>query len=96
MEIEVFKRTSENWSPSFFLNTQDDVRYYGNTSMARVRLHRAGANQDIFRVAVSGRDDIAMEKDFSEEEGALRLFLEIVKLEDVTFQALESLGLYSA
>lgn len=92
MLCEVFKRTTDNWRPSYKM---DD----GKTMLASVTFTQIEPESLIdvkWRVCVWGNDDCGMELDFDDEKIAWCCFLRVIGLDDVTIAALLELGFVSA
>lgn len=92
MWIDVFKRTSDEWYPSF-------LEYRNGESLVRVSFTQTGPNPPIdgeWRVCAWGADDCGLEKDFTDEQEAWVCFLEVIGYEDVTMDSLAKLGFKSA
>ena len=92
MRVDVFKRTSEDWFPSYKMDG-------GRTSLVEVTFCRAGLappHDGSWRVCVWGEDDRGMHRDFHSEAEAWNCFLQIIGLDDVTRAELTGRGLLSA
>jgi len=90
-ERAAYKETTECWAPSYKL---DD-----GTELVRVSCsgpNRSVEGNDYFMVSVWGGDDCGMEHDTEVPADALAMFIEILELETITFDALREIGLYSA
>jgi hypothetical protein len=81
------KRTSEDWYPSIKCSDLDQY--------VEVSLDQSPVTKE-YVVCAWGLDDSGMETWFSDYEDAVECFLSIMRLEDVTRQALFDLGLESA
>ena len=88
-KVTIFKETTDDWHPSFFLND-----WYKGTKLVRASF--LGLADGSWRVCVWGADDCGMEKDSESKEVAWNAFLAIVKLEYVNKDILKTMGLYMA
>lgn len=95
MKVEVFKRTTDNWYPSYNLNND-----YDNKSMlVEVSFIELSFEDDIYwRVCVWGGDDCGMEMDYPKhkESECWNMFLQVIGLDYVNMNNLKELGFYSA
>ena len=90
MECNVFKRTSDDWCPSYFLQQGQglvEVSFLQTLSVSRVQC---------WLVCAWGGDDCGLEKVFESEIEAWCCFLQVIGLEDVTMRALIDLGFVTA
>lgn len=81
--VEVFKKTSDEWCPN----------YPGDT--VRVS-YRGNIGNNVYRVCAWGDDDLGMEFDHESESVVWQKFIEVISLEDVTFEKLIEMGFVSA
>ena len=88
MKVTVFKRTTDDWCPSYKTTSSDQF-----VEVTFNKLDPLGLE---WRVCAWGEDDMGMEKDFLTEKEAWNCFLEVIGLEDVTVEALQKLGFVSA
>jgi hypothetical protein len=96
MDIDVFKRTTDDWYGNYKI--QSDARV---SDVVEVSFTTTGPNpkqhQGEFRVCVWGNDDCGMEKDFADdEELAWNCFFQVIGLDYVNKDSLRSLGFVSA
>ena len=89
MHVDVFKRTSDDWFPSFKLSAWLEEL---------VEVSFIVTEEDIlpYCVCAWGAYDCGMEKYFSNEDEAWACFLEVIGYDDVTMKALDALGFASA
>ena len=93
MKVDVYKRTSDNWYPSYKSDDGDLV------AVSFVKTGPSDSPTDFeWRVCAWGNDDCGMEKDFppDQESAAWTCFLEVIGLEFVNMKDLKSLGFVSA
>lgn len=83
--VEVFKQTSDEWCPNYPGDTVK-VSYRGN-------INPKGA---MYRVCAWGDDDLGMEFDHESKSVVWQKFIEVISLEDVTFEKLKEMGFVSA
>lgn len=97
MRVDVFKRTSDDWFPSYSL--QQWNKGVESQMLVEVTFCTTGPkpphNGD-WRVCAWGGDDCGMEKDFKDETLAWNCFLQVIGMEEVTMKALEDMGFVSA
>jgi hypothetical protein len=91
MEIDVFKRTEDNWCGNY---AEDDLDLV-NVSFGHTGPDPKNGNGQ-YRVCTWGTDDCGMEMDFTDETKALNTFYVVIGLEFVNFQNLKELGFVSA
>ena len=100
MEVRVFKNTSDQWYPSYYLGNWYNGVQPGGSMVVEVSFLQTGPadTKSDWRVCVWGADDCGMEKDFDQtkEAEAWLCFLEVIGLEDVTRTKLMELGFVSA
>ena len=90
--IEVFKETSDNFSPSIKVEKSHlcktgylvKVSFHGNIASPK--------ETPCFRVSVCGLDDTGFDRDFDNEIDAYLLFLDTLRLEDVTIKIIRGMG----
>jgi len=94
MNVDVFKRTTDDWYPSYLI--QGDIRF---SKLVEVSFTQTGPNPPItgdWRVCVWGADDCGMERDFQDEAQAWNCFLQVIGWEQVSMQALKDIDFVSA
>lgn len=92
MRCDVFKRTTDQWYPSYQIERDGPM-------LVEVSFTQTGPyppTSGEWRVCVWGADDCGMERDFTDESSAWTTFLEVIGMEDVTMAALQNLGFVSA
>ena len=97
MKVSVFKRTTDDWHPSYQLSGWN--KGVEHQKLVDVIFTQTGPNPPVdgkWRVCVWGGDDCGLERDFSTESEAWACFLEVIGLEDVTMEALIERGFVSA
>lgn len=97
MRVDVFKRTSDDWYPSYSLNEYN--KGIEHQKLVEVTFCQTGPNPPYnggWRVCAWGGDDCGMEKDFSDETFAWNCFLQVIGLDDVTKDKLHDMGFVSA
>jgi len=97
MKTSVFKRTSDNWYPSYTLSQRN--KGVEHQKLVEVIFTQTGPNLNgarKWRVCVWGADDCGMERDFANENEARSYFHEVVCLNDVTMAALKERGFVPA
>lgn len=88
MTIRVMKETSDDWYPAYKL----DGYKRGKTGVKLVEISHMQLTSGLYRVCVWGADDTGMEIDMKSGAKALRIFMQVLALEDVTKKALRELG----
>lgn len=83
--IRVFKRTNDNWYPSYQI--QNDCRVKNLVEVSFIQL-----DDVTFRCCVWGADDFGMEKDDTNESIIWNLFLQVISWETVDKSKLEEFG----
>ena len=88
-DITVFKKTTSDWYPN----------YQGG--YVRVSLVRCRPDGTYWRVCAWGEDDFGMERDyvgdaFNSYFQAFHLFMDVIRMEDVTIDSLTSMGFKGA
>ena len=96
MNVDVFKRTEDDWYGNYQIMNDKRVR-----DLVEVSFTQTGPNpkqhQGEYRVCAWGNDDCGMEKDFADdEELAWNCFLQVIGMDNVTKSALKILGFISA
>ncbi len=92
MRTNVFKRTSDDWCPSYTLEGRE-----GNLVEVSFIKLRAHYGDTPWRVCVWGADDMGLERDYKTESEAWVVFLQVIGWEDVTQERLiKELGFYGA
>ena len=81
--VEVFKKTSDEWCPNYPGDTVE-ISYLGKI------------DDEVYRVCAWGRDDCGMDFDHESESVVWQKFIEVISLEDVTFEKLKEMGFVSA
>jgi len=98
MNTSVYKRTSDDWYPSYTLTQR--VRSGEPLKLVEVKFTQTGpdpkSGNGEWRVCVWGGDDCGMERDFADENEARAIFHEVIYLDDVTMAALRKYGFVSA
>lgn len=92
MRCEVFKYTTDDWYPSYFLDDTEDMLV--QVSFIKI-MTKEGDNLQL-RVCAWGNDDCGLERDFEDERTAWCCFLEVIGLEDVTMDSLIERGFVGA
>lgn len=88
MKVNVFKRTSDEWYPSY-------LEYRNGESLVEVSFYYV-KHADKYIVCAWGADDCGLEKIFDNEQESWVCFLEVIGYEDVTRDSLIKLGFVSA
>lgn len=101
MRVEVFKITSDDWYPSYHLDSwHQGVQKQGLVEVAFVQTGPDPKNGlGEWRVCVWGGDDCGMERDYPGTTGETEcwtMFLQVIGLQDVTMNKLKTLGFRSA
>ena len=95
MRFSVYKKTTENWCGNYKIMTP-----YSTTDLVEVKFHGNIASPietvPCYRVSVWGNDDMGMEFDCDNEKLAMTKFMEVIRLEIITFDALKQLEFVSA
>ena len=100
--INIFKRTSDNWYPSYQLysgkgGTDDETR---NIMLVEVTFMKLAddqiADDKCWRVCIWGDDDCGMEKDYISYNEAWDEFIVVLQMEMVDMKNLSDLGFYGA
>lgn len=89
MRVSVFKRTSEDWYPSYSL--KEFNRGVPSQRLVEVIFTTTGPappHNGLWRVCVWGGDDFGMEKDFDKENHAWGCFLQVIGMEEVSQKVL--------
>ena len=97
MRCDVFKRTTDDWYPSYTLSNWN--KGVANQKLVEVSFCQTGPIPPVtgeWRVCVWGGDDYGMEKDFTEVNAAWFCFLDVIGLDDVTMLALSERGFVNA
>lgn len=94
MEISVFKKTPDDWHPSFKLSGYLDGGE--EQGLVEVTLFSSATRpkppvDETWHVCVCGADDFGMGKDFSEEKTARECFHRILCMEQITVACLKHL-----
>jgi hypothetical protein len=92
--VEVYKRTHDNWCPSFKLTN-------GAEELVMICFIKLAPDPDeptlqTWRVCAWGDDDFGLERDFLSESAAWTCFQEIIGMPTVSIESLRELGLTSA
>ncbi|MCB0743279.1 MAG: hypothetical protein KDC67_05200 [Ignavibacteriae bacterium] len=93
-EITVYKRTNDNWYPSFELKS-----YYDNKCLLVLVSLIEINNPNIsfkYKVSAWGNDDLGLEKYFSDKNYAYDMFFKVISLEYVDIGTLIDLGFIGA
>ena len=91
MNCDVFKRTSDDWCPSYFLQQGQ-----GLVEVSFLQTESATSSAHGWLVCAWGGDDCGLEKAFESETEAWCCFLQVIGLENVTMRALIDLGFITA
>lgn len=97
MRVDVFKRTSDDWCPSYELSQWNNG--VERQKLVEVSFTQTGPTPPTdgeWRVCAWGGDDCGMERDFTDEKTAWCCFLEVIGLEDVTMATLKERGFVGA
>lgn len=99
MRVDVFKRTSDDWYPSYELAQWN--KGIEHQKLVEVSFLQTGPKPKPliggeWRVCIWGGDDCGMERDFADEKVAWCCFLEVIGLNDVTMAALKERGFVGA
>lgn len=89
MRVDVFKRTSDDWYPSYTLNQYNSG--VDHQKLVEVSFTQTGPIPPTigdWRVCVWGGDDCGMERDFTDKKTAWECFLDVISLDDVTMNSL--------
>lgn len=84
MRVDVFKRTDDDWYPSY--NLEQWNKGVEKQKLVEVTFCTTGANPPYdgeWRVCIWGGDDCGLEKDFSDETMAWDCYLQVIGLETV-------------
>jgi hypothetical protein len=85
MHVDVYKRTSDDWLPSYILGDKELVL----VSFDQINLFE-------FVVSAWGNAGDGMERIFDDYAKAWTCFLEVIGYDDVTMKSLDALGFVSA
>lgn len=88
MRTRVFKRTDDNWHPSYKL----DGWYRGIERTLLVEVSLLPISNGKTRVCVWGGDDCGMERDFDTEAEAISIFMSVIALDTVNMEDLTLFG----
>ena len=97
MKVSVFKRTTDDWHPSYQLSGWN--KGIEHQKLVEVMFTQTGPNPPVdghWRVCAWGVDDFGLENDFVVERNAWDCFVEVIGLENVTMDALLDRGFVSA
>ena len=92
MSTEVFKRTSDNWAPSYPFGSDEGIPGHGLVKVVFTQTGPSPPASGEWRVAAWGADDFGMVRDFTDQSEAWHLFLEVIGMEDVTTAELTRMG----
>ena len=89
-----YKETSEDWHPSFRVETDNHVESY---PVVGVRYHDMSdrcvkKGDEFYRICISGADDTRMELDTRERSRADEVVASILAMETLTYEGLKALG----
>lgn len=94
MRCDVFKRTTDDWRPSYTLDI--GIGTVCAQRLVEVSFCRIDETGNSWRVCVWGEDDCGMEKDFDDEKSAWCCFLEVIGMDYVNMTSLSTCGFVGA
>ena len=90
MNVEVFKRTSDDWYPSF---SCEEIGQLVCVSFSLLDHTEMCDRPEKYVVSTCGNDDFSFSRFFESEQHAWTVFLQIIGQEDVSHEFVKSLGL---
>ena len=85
--VTVFKYTSDEWYPTYSAGIAH--------KLVVVLFSQPWPDAEEWRVSAWGADDFGLARDFTDKDAAWECFLDIVRLEDVTVDAVKAMGFVS-